>query len=576
MLFFCCLKQNLVRILPIKAIGGAVEDDELMVENALNIYNGNWLGNYKYNTLVKNAFFPIFLALCKVCSVSYINAVTILYSIACIIFMFAIRKNIKNNVFFLLMFLLLLFNPIMHSAEVFQRVYRNSIIPALSLIVVGSYIAIFLNRNNKIRIILFWSIIASITFACFYYTREDSIWLVPFIIFIIMCSVISLIINFVKDKKLEKTNYQKIIIPILKLVLLVLPIITTSIFGNYIATKNEKYYGVKIINTQSKSNFSKLLKTINSIKPNEDILYVINTREKLERMAKVSPSFAKIKPELDKTMANFQYPNGEVINGLFLWPFIQAVSSSGYDTLPKEDSLFIKMNDELTEALDSGKLERQQLIPILGGEILKSEDYLRLGNSIKKAIKIIFDYKYVYVVNSSPTSYYQGLYWYIQMFKEITGNRIIFDSTAVDSDGNKMIELNDQDEYIKLVNEKINILQNINEIYTPIAKVIQSLGIICYIILTIIILVNLFNKKYNYIENWIVESSIIGAIFTLILGICYSDIITIGVVSIFYLCGAYPLSIAFSCISIYNIMVIILNVIKNKKNFKNIKLLENK
>lgn len=561
----CILKQNLVKIVPIYAIAGAVEDDELMVEHALNILNGNWLGTYKYNTLIKNTFFPIFLALCKICSISYINAVTALYSIACIIFMFSIRKIIKNKVYFILMFAILLFNPIMYSGGVLQRVYRNSIIPSLSLIVIGSYIAMFLARNNKIGIIGIFSCVASIGFPCFYYTREDSMWLIPFICFIVFCFIISLAIEFFRNKKYNIKNSINLI---LKVVFLLLPIIVTSIFGKFIANKNKEYYGLKIVNTYSKSSFSRLMNTINSIKPNEDIDQVTNTKEKLDRMAEVSPSFAKIKPELYKEMKNFQNSQGEVVNGLFMWPFMVAVSLSGYDTLEKENELYIKMNNELNEALDNGKLERQKLMPILGGELLNKEDYNKVLNSIKSAVKTLFDYKSLGNISLSPVDYYQGLYYNMQMFKEITGNRIIFYDKAIDIEGNKLIELKDQDEYINLVNEKISILSNIKKVYVPVAKILQVLGLISYLVLTIITLFNIFKKNYSYIETWIIESSMIGVIFTLVLGIVYTDVVNASVISYFYLCAAYPLFIAFSCISIYNIAIIILKCIKDSKNTK--------
>ena len=170
----CVLKQELIKTIPILANAGAVEDDELMIEHAKTILSGNWLGNYKYNTIYKNVFFSIFLALAKTVNISYINAVTLLYSIACVIFMIAISKLIKSKVSFVILFEFLLWNPVMYSQSVLQRVYRNSIIPALALIVVGSYIAMFLNRESKTRYIAIWSFIASIAFSSFYYTREDS------------------------------------------------------------------------------------------------------------------------------------------------------------------------------------------------------------------------------------------------------------------------------------------------------------------------------------------------------------------------------------------------------------------
>ena len=69
----CVLKQELIKTIPILANAGAVEDDELMIEHAKTILSGNWLGNYKYNTIYKNVFFSIFLALAKTIFYSMCN-----------------------------------------------------------------------------------------------------------------------------------------------------------------------------------------------------------------------------------------------------------------------------------------------------------------------------------------------------------------------------------------------------------------------------------------------------------------------------------------------------------------------
>ena len=52
-------KQYLVNDYPIIPFTGAGEDDVLMVNNAKSIFEGKWLGDYKYNTLkFFHPFFP--------------------------------------------------------------------------------------------------------------------------------------------------------------------------------------------------------------------------------------------------------------------------------------------------------------------------------------------------------------------------------------------------------------------------------------------------------------------------------------------------------------------------------------
>ena len=548
----CVLKQELIKTIPILANAGAVEDDELMIEHAKTILSGNWLGNYKYNTIYKNVFFSIFLALAKTVNISYINAVTLLYSIACVIFMIAISKLIKSKVSFVILFEFLLWNPVMYSQSVLQRVYRNSIIPALALIVVGSYIAMFLNRESKTRYIAIWSFIASIAFSSFYYTREDSMWLIPFIIFIISSTIIFYILKLINKKNIK----EGLINIVVKVLFLLLPIIVTILLGNWIAVKNQQYYGEKIVNTQSNSKLSELTNLIYSIKPNIEIERVSNTREKINRMAEVSPSLAIIKPNLDKMMDIYAGgENEEVINGLFTWALITAVSNSGYDTLQKENELYTNIINELNMALDNKLLEKQNTMPFLGCEALKKEEYVQWFNTTIRAVKYISNYNNVNLINTKPSLYYPGLYEYMSYFKEITGNRVILEDNATDPDGNKMLELIGQEEYIKSVENKIKVFAIIRKIYIPLAQILELSGIISYIVLTITIIIEIFNKKYNSIPLWIIESAILGAILTLIIGVSYVEITQTNAIVTLYLSGAFPLFIAFSFISIYNIFI---------------------
>lgn len=64
---------------------------------------------------------------------------------------------------------------------------------------------------------------------------------------------------------------------------------------------------------------------------------------------------------------------------------------------------------------------------------------------------------------------------------------------------------------------------------------------------------NSLKKNFELVQNWIVVSAILGAIFTLILGIAYTHTTTVYSIVYLYLCAVYPLYFAFSCLSIKSI-----------------------
>lgn len=79
-------------------------------------------------------------------------------------------------------YLLMLFNPIMASSEVIQRVYRNSITPAQVLLVFGGQFGFYLRYQYGKKFSMKWAIVTTCGFISLWFSREDTIWVVPFLI----------------------------------------------------------------------------------------------------------------------------------------------------------------------------------------------------------------------------------------------------------------------------------------------------------------------------------------------------------------------------------------------------------
>ena len=188
------LKQALVSNLPICANVPLGADDGLMINQAESIIKGTWLGAYNETTFLKGPVFPLFLSLIYFLHIDYISAITILYTISCLTLLWVISKVIKNKKILFLIYIVLLFNPIMFGKEIMQRVYRNSLIPSFAFFIFAGYINLFLERNSedikkKIPTIVGLSIVLPL----FWYTREDSMWIIPYIIFMSLSILISVI-----------------------------------------------------------------------------------------------------------------------------------------------------------------------------------------------------------------------------------------------------------------------------------------------------------------------------------------------------------------------------------------------
>ena len=143
-IFFLIIKIILMKDVTIYAITTAFADDQLMVHIAEKLLRLNWLGGYNHYTLAKGCFFPFFLAVGKFFHIDFISCVQIFYALSCYLFLRAIRPVICFQWTIYPFYLLMLFNPIMASSEVIQRVYRNSITPAQVLLVFGGQLGFYL------------------------------------------------------------------------------------------------------------------------------------------------------------------------------------------------------------------------------------------------------------------------------------------------------------------------------------------------------------------------------------------------------------------------------------------------
>ena len=90
-LIFLIIRQILISKLPIYAISTAAYDDKLMVDLALSLKNGDWLGAYSNTTFVKGIGFPLFLAVNNALNIDYLTASNLFYSFSCLYFVLAIK-----------------------------------------------------------------------------------------------------------------------------------------------------------------------------------------------------------------------------------------------------------------------------------------------------------------------------------------------------------------------------------------------------------------------------------------------------------------------------------------------------
>jgi hypothetical protein len=103
------------------ALGNAGYDDRLFIDLAQHLIAGEWLGPFNELTLAKGPFYPLFIAGAFAAGIPLFLAQHLLYAAACALFTRALRPAIASGWWRLLIFALLLWNPMSFEASSMGR-----------------------------------------------------------------------------------------------------------------------------------------------------------------------------------------------------------------------------------------------------------------------------------------------------------------------------------------------------------------------------------------------------------------------------------------------------------------------
>ena len=535
LIIICVIKQILVFDLPILSNATMAVDDALMVNQATSISKGEWLGSYSLTTLMKGVFFPIFLSLIHLFKLNYLYTITFLYSLSCLYFIYVFSKRIHNKFVLLLIFIGLQFNPVMYCKTILLRVYRNSLLPMQTLILIAGYTnLLFMKKVDNIKVKIPTIIILTIDIVSIWLSREDAIWILP------VCIFMSLVI-LIKNKKIWKN-----------LSLLLIPLIATVLLCQVVRLINYNYYGVYTL--RNEKWYNKAVKSINSVKTDVKLIRVINTREKMNRIAEYT-ILGEVIDEFNAKADGYSKldndpSDDEVENGWFKFVLTEAVLENGYYESPKKTNEFYKtLYEDVENAIENGELEKSTEKPY--------------GEMIKSTIKYMFETcRYIFNFEKTNLDVYDIGTTYRDMFKsihnnfsEITRNKTVWEEDSeLKSDGTPIVDFSEQQEYLDRISYKTTISNILVKIYKVFNFICAPIGIIYYIYLTIKLIIN---GKKNFdnkiLENWVILSGIIGTFFTIIAGIAFTTYKDFIAVTILYLSAPFTLIIAFDLVSVYNI-----------------------
>ena len=382
--------------LPSFFIKGMNYDDELMIRQLTSFLRGNYLGTFDHKTLIKGPLFPMLLFLIRFFKLSYSSIFTLLYICSCIYFIYSLKYITKEKEYLIIIFILLLFNPVTYSQDLFQRLYRNSISITELVFFLGSVIRVLYRKEKKV----YDYVLLGLSLSLLFLTREDNLWTYPVLVFIFLY-------NTLKIRKIKNVILN--LIPIL----LLMGVLNLVSFINY------KYYGIYTYNEIQKSEFHNTYKKILQIKDDEKKETISIPKSTIYKLADKSKTFDISRENIDLFYELFSDDNGEIYNGNFIWYFRNMIySNKKFKSGKESEEYYKKLGEEIDELFENGTFQKEFTMPssfmavptkkqikILPKEILKTIIYTTTYKDIKTLTrtfdlnynKYIKAYNFVYV-----------------------------------------------------------------------------------------------------------------------------------------------------------------------------------
>ena len=482
-------------------------DDSLMFDIAKSIASGHWLGVYNEYTLSKGFIYPLIVSLFTWLKMPYVIGYTLLYIFACYFLTTSISKIVTNKIYLLLMYVILLFNPISYAIETFLRFYRNGINISLIMIFFALLIRLYTNKGD-IKKSIIYSMLTGFMLFVVYNMRQDAIWVIPALLIILVSSLVYYI----------KNNKRFVFIPMI-------PIILMVILSNISAYINYANYGIYTNNTFENSNFTIVRKQLISIEEDKFINRVSVSMKTLEKVATLSPTFNTIYNEVINSKLVDQKTN-EIIDGYITFSLIDAhmkvyPKSNAVET----NSFWKKVSIELNNAFDKNLLKKRFVIPISGLAPPRDEYYGDIINNYMKTVIFLYKYDDIKIDYACSTA---------EQYRLDEFNKFTFGES-------KTVQ-----EKTTYNNTKVSniVLNAILQIYKLLAPIITLYGLLSYFVLV-----------YKKEKNMYIPSIMFISMLLYIGGIAYIETSSVTkTISYFYLAPLYPM-LLFVCL--FNSIVLI-------------------
>ena len=532
------VKLWLVSAQPIIARGWATHDDRLFLNLARDLLDGAWLGSFNELTLAKACFYPIWVALVARLGAPLLLAQHLLYLLAVLALIGAVRPMGYGPWRLLVLGALLWFNPGTYTAQVL-RVMREGIYPALTLLVIAGFVGTLLRaRAGTWRALEPWWLLSAFSLAAFWQTREEGVWLLPFL---------AGVAAFVCARQWWMSAPRRWSLGLV----CVVPLLAIPCSDGIVALLNRAHYGIAVTVELKSHDFLAAYGALTRVKPKHVVPHVLVSKETRELIYRVSPAFATLQAEFAGPAASAwgpgprrQWPDlkaGEIGGGWFVWAFRKVVARAGYYASGRKAMGFYRqLASEVDSACRAGTLDclpaRASLVPPwapgYGKAMLKTFARAALFTAS-------FDGMAADPAPSEGNDTTQALY------RELTHDRIApLEDTVRSGVGPDLYS------HLNVIAPraalKVWLLDRAMGLYRAVMHILAVLALYSFIVQIVEAI-----RRRGISEMWVVQAGLLGALLARLAMLSFIDITSFPGIDPLYLTAAYPVLILFVCLALF-------------------------
>ncbi|MGK5086068.1 hypothetical protein WDW86_00785 [Bdellovibrionota bacterium FG-2] len=329
-------------------VGNSPYDDAGFVRTANYLIHGEWLGPYSDMTLIKGAFYPIWIALCHWFHISLHFSQQFLHIVACFTVLVAFRPIMGRGRIALALFTVMLFSPYLYSET---RVFREGIYGSLTLLILAISIGTAFRLHASLKSLLPWLLSLGSILGFFWLTREEGVWILPSLAILCFGAIIK--------------SHQEHLLKWLKIAwTLGIPMCVCCFWILLIAAINLKEYGLFETVEFNAPAFLNAYGSLQRLRVAPPRHRVPVTREMMKVAYSVSPAFLELKPLLDGDMgrnaACEQFPDcSDIGGGQFMWTFRLATAETGHYRFGAKAAMayYQSIADQINSACNTGKIQ---------------------------------------------------------------------------------------------------------------------------------------------------------------------------------------------------------------------------